>query len=234
MQNKPYRETCWQCVQTKELCLCTHVHKFATKTHFVILIHPKEYKKEKIGTGRLTHASLPNSSLIVGIDFSNNDKVNQIINNSENQCLLLYPGENAVKTSELQSTTHKKLIIFILDGTWACARKMYNRSQNLQTLAKISITPTAPSLFIIKQQPKSLCLSTMEAAIYVLKDLEQAKIEINHDWDKMLTPFKLMIQRQITFASSTDKKSYRGVKGFDFKAIQQRALQGTRKKRIVV
>jgi DTW domain-containing protein YfiP len=199
----------------------------------VILIHPKEYKKEKIGTGRLTHASLPNSSLIVGIDFSHHDQVNQLISNQENQCLLLYPGEMAIQTKEL-TETRKNLVIFILDGTWACARKMYNQSKNLQSLPKLSIQPTAPSLFVIKQQPQSLCLSTMEAVLYVLKDLEQAQMEVSQDWEQILTPFKLMIQRQIEFASSSTQKSYRGKKGFDLAAIQQRAKQGTRKKRIVV
>ena len=37
---------------------------FETKTQFVILMHPREARKEKTGTGRLAHAILKNSEII--------------------------------------------------------------------------------------------------------------------------------------------------------------------------
>jgi len=42
-------------------------------------MHPKEYKREKIGTGLMTQLQLENSEIIVGIDFTNNKRVNEIL-----------------------------------------------------------------------------------------------------------------------------------------------------------
>ena len=42
-------------------------------------MHPKEYKKEKKGTGTMTHLQLENSEIIVGVDFANNKRINEIL-----------------------------------------------------------------------------------------------------------------------------------------------------------
>ncbi|MCP4352033.1 MAG: DTW domain-containing protein, partial [Desulfobacterales bacterium] len=68
--------------------------KLQTKTRFIILMHPKEYKKEKNGTGHMTKLQLENSEIIVGVDFTNNNRVNEILA-KENSCsFLLYPGKD--------------------------------------------------------------------------------------------------------------------------------------------
>jgi DTW domain-containing protein YfiP len=229
------RETCWKCAQRIEMCLCEHITKFATNTHFVFLVHPMEFKKEKIGTGRMTHTSLPNSSFLMGIDFTQDKQVNAYLNDPNNFCMILWPGVSSIeipKIKDLQESKNKKLVVFILDGTWACARKMYLQSPNLQKLQKISITPTAPSIFVIKQQPNSLCLSTMEAVLYVLKDLEKINIENKQNWEEILKPFKFMVQRQIEISNDPSRKSYRGRRTYDLEAIQKRAEIGTRKRKL--
>ena len=63
------REKCYRCYRPKSSCMCSHIHEIETNTKFIILMHPKEFKKTKNGTGRLTHLSLPNSHLFIGIDF---------------------------------------------------------------------------------------------------------------------------------------------------------------------
>ena len=45
--------------------MCEHIKPFLTKTKFCLLMHPKEAKKEKTGTGRATHRFLKNSDQIV-------------------------------------------------------------------------------------------------------------------------------------------------------------------------
>lgn len=52
-------------------------------------MHPKEFKKTKNGTGHFTHLSLPNSELFMGIDFSDNDRINEIIETHESFILTL-------------------------------------------------------------------------------------------------------------------------------------------------
>ncbi|WP_233890665.1 DTW domain-containing protein, partial [Tenacibaculum piscium] len=80
-------------------CICKHINHIQTKTRFIILMHPKEYKKEKNGTGRMTSLQLENSEIIVGVDFTNNKRVNEILNNEKNSSFLLYPGEDSFNLS---------------------------------------------------------------------------------------------------------------------------------------
>lgn len=67
--------------------------------------------------------------------------------------------------------------IFILDGTWPCARKILKLSKNLQQLKRVSFDNKVKSKFILKQQPTSLCLSTIESVYTVLNLLKEDGIE---------------------------------------------------------
>ena len=44
-------------------CICKHIRPLQTKTRFIILMHPKEYKREKNGTGHITNLQLENSEV---------------------------------------------------------------------------------------------------------------------------------------------------------------------------
>ncbi len=73
--------------------MCKHITTVNTKTKFIILMHPKEFRKTKNGTGHFTHQSLSNSEIYIGIDFTNNEKINSIIDNTKNKCYILYPEQ---------------------------------------------------------------------------------------------------------------------------------------------
>ncbi len=60
--------------------MCKHIRQINTKTKFIILMHPKEFKKTKNGTGHFTNMSLSNSEIFIGINFSNHEKINSLIN----------------------------------------------------------------------------------------------------------------------------------------------------------
>ena len=233
--NNGFRQICWDCGQKQDLCLCSHITKFNTNTHFVFLVHPKEFKKERIATGRMSHTALPNSVFLMGLNFTHDERVNRYLNDPQNRCFILWPGAHSVPVENIshdEILENKKIIIFVLDGTWAFAKKMYQLSLNLHPVDKISIEPKDMSLFIIKQQPEKLCLSTLEAIVYILRGLEQARIEEKQDWDKMYVPLKLMVERQIQMSQDPNRKSYRSKKSYDLDAIKERALVGTRKRKI--
>ena len=50
-----------------------------TRTRFVFLMHPKEFKKEKAATGRLTHLCLANSEIFMGIAFDAHEQVQALL-----------------------------------------------------------------------------------------------------------------------------------------------------------
>lgn len=192
-------------------CICQHISPIQTKTRFVILMHPMEYKKEKNGTGHMTRLQLKNSEIIVGIDFTNNKRVNHILANKNATSYLLYPGKDNFnlstrKDSEIKSFMGNNPHIFILDATWPCARKMLKLSTNLQNLERISFDNKIKSKFIIKQQPNALCLSTIESVHTVLNLLKQANQE-QYNTTNFLLPFEKMIQHQIACILNPDNKT---------------------------
>ncbi|MFT5071820.1 MAG: DTW domain-containing protein YfiP [Planctomycetota bacterium] len=176
-------------------------------------MHPKEYKKEKNGTGHMTKLQLENSEIIVGVDFTNNDRVNEILTKEKTYSYLLYPGKDNFnlsirKSSEINSFIGTKSHIFILDGTWPCARKMLRLSKNLQQLKRVSFDNTIKSKFIIKQQPESLCLSTIESVYTVLNLLKEGDVEQCATKD-FLIPFEKMIEYQLECILNPNNKNYR-------------------------
>jgi len=194
------RKKCYRCYRPASSCMCAHVKKIMTKTKFVILMHPKEFKKTKNGTGRLTHLSLPNSELYIDIDFSEHRAINRLINNSENICYVLYPGKNTLNlNTDKIDTSGKQMVIFIIDSTWPCSVKMLRLSRNLQQLPKMSFTHSKSSQFKIKEQPKEFCLSTIESTLTVLELLNiQGIEEIEHrDFEHFLDPFTSMVDYQL-------------------------------------
>jgi len=194
-------------------CICAHTNPLKTETQFIILMHPKEYKKEKNGTGYMTKLQLDNSEIIVGVDFTNNARVNEILNDEKSNSFLLYPGKESFNLSErsyeaTQSLFSKTPQLFLIDGTWPCARKMLKLSKNLQELKRVSFDNTIQSKFIIKQQPDSLCLSTIESVYTVINLLKQADLE-HCDTKNFLLPFEKMIEFQVKCILNPDNKHYR-------------------------
>ncbi|PLY13842.1 MAG: hypothetical protein C0628_05525 [Sulfurimonas sp.] len=209
------REKCYSCYRPKSSCMCGYVNPIETKTKFVILMHPKEFKKVKNGTGHLTHLSLKNSELFVGIDFTNNSAINEII--STYQSYILYPSKDAINISvksidfEKNIDNTKDMAIFIIDSTWACSLKMIRESKNLQNIKHISFETSRVSQFKIKEQPAEYCLSTIESTLIVLELLKKWEIESLHkdDLDKFLNPFYKMIDYQIECIENSFRNAVR-------------------------
>lgn len=160
-----------------------------------------EYRKQKNGTGRMTNLQLQNAEIIVGVDFTHNKRVNEILTTQKDNTFLLYPGLDNFNLSENKAPAIKSFLgssphIFILDGTWPCAKKMLRLSKNLQQLTRVSFDNNIKSKFIFKQQPEPLCLSTIESVNTVINILKSAKLE-NCDTTKFLKPFEKMVEQQI-------------------------------------
>lgn len=206
------RTTCYTCYRPTELCLCATIQPIQTETKFVILMHPKEFKKTKNGTGHLTHLSLPNSQLYVGDDFTHHNAVNLLINDQNNLCYVLYPGKKSLPLNAQRiETQRKQLVIFIIDGTWPCSVKMLRLSHNLQQLPKLSFTHTKISQFQIKEQPKDFCLSTIESTLTILELLTAHELERIEEeaFKRFLDPFLAMVAYQIECISRTDQNALR-------------------------
>ena len=207
---------CYRCFWPKALCWCPSLFPIATRTRFVFLMHPKEFKEEKAGTGRLTQLSLPNSELHMGAGFDDHAVVQAVLADPRNFPVLLYPGVTATNLSDraqLPAFTAqlgaRQLVVILLDATWSGARKMLRLSPSLQRLPRIMFTPEAPSRYVIKQQPQAGCLSTLEAVHELLTVLERAKLDEYSQPEQLLSIFQRMQDFQIRCAADPARAGYR-------------------------
>jgi len=193
------REKCYKCYRPKSSCMCKHIKAIDTKTKFIILMHPKEFKKVKNNTGFFTHLSLSNSELFTGINFSQNTRINEII--KTHNSYILFPSQNAINLTKEEPTLQDKkrpMAIFLIDSTWACTKKIFIQSENLQKLKHMSFTTTKTSAYEIKTQPNENYLSTIESTLVVLELLEKNGTEniTQDEFAGFLNPFFKMIEYQ--------------------------------------
>lgn len=206
-QEPQVRAACHTCMQSKFNCYCDHVQRFDPHMRFVILIHPIEVQR-RIATGRMSHLCLEESRLIMGENFTHHASVNQLIAHPDHQCVMLYPGNDSINLSSLDEKQRsmsfdreKKLVVFVMDGTWATARNMVRHSQNLAVLPKICFSLDTPSNFRIRKQPAPGCYSTIEAIHQVIELLGASygfAVE-SRLHDNLLDVFDKMVQQQLQF-----------------------------------
>jgi len=204
------REKCYSCYRPKSSCMCHFCEKIETDTKFVILMHPKEFKKVKNNTGHFTHQSLPNSELFIGIDFSDNRRINEIIESYDSY--ILFPSAEAVNlTNENPKRSDKPLAIFLIDSTWACTKKIFTQSTNLNKLKHMSFTTQKRSQYQIKVQPQENYLSTMESTLVVLELLQKWEIEEIEETqiEGFLRPFYEMIAYQKNLIANPQSNAVR-------------------------
>ena len=206
------REICYKCYRPKSSCICEFiVDPIKTQTKFVILMHPKEFRKTKNGTGHMTNNSLQNCELYIGIDFTNHKRVNELLNDKNYEPYVLYPDINSIKLNTQKLPSEKKSLVFIIDSTWPCSKKMLRLSTNLQNLKKISFEHDKSSQFKIKTQPNQYCLSTIESTLCVLEQLNFQNTETipSKSLENFLIPFEKMVNYQVKYAYDENNIRYK-------------------------
>lgn len=204
------RDACLGCNRVKNLCFCSDIKPFEIEPLIVQLVHPKEVKRT-IGTFRIVKLSLTNSIWIRGWgeDFDQNQKLLSLVNDPVHYPMILYPGEDSLNISAL---THdelkqkipagKRLVIFVIDGTWATARQMIQRSKVIQSLPKLSFDVNSPSIYEFRRQPEKFCLSTVEAVSVLIENLKQKGLcsPTPHDGHlALIQSFKTLVHSQLKY-----------------------------------
>jgi DTW domain-containing protein YfiP len=209
-----YRELCQTCLQPEFGCYCKHVQRFDSHIDFMILIHPVEARR-RIATGRMSFLTLKNSRLILGQDYSASKQVNDLIADPARHCVILYPGirsKNLTPMSQAERSglfpQGKKLTIFVIDGTWATARRTVRQSQNLNILPRICFSPEKPSTFRVRKQPHSACYSTIEAIHHTIELVgdSQGFNTTTREHDKLIHVFDKMVELQLEFIKISEGK----------------------------
>ncbi len=220
------RKMCYRCYWPEPLCWCGSITPMATRTKFVILMHPYEFKRIKANTGRLTHLCLADSEVHIGIEFDGHEAVQALINDPGNYPVLLYPGRDALDLSKVKPSDpqlsalnsqleSRRLVVFLLDATWRLVRPMLRLSPSLQRLPRIMFSNAAPSRYVIKRQPEPGCLSTLEAAHELLLALDRSGLDRYAMPEQLLAVFQRMQDIQIKHTAENKRL---GISRYDRRA----------------
>jgi DTW domain-containing protein YfiP len=205
-----YRLICCRCRRPRSGCYCALISPFESEPRFIILTQPRE-AKHRLGTGRMAHLCLANSSLFEGVDFTDDKRVNREIHDPASFPVLLCLSPSSINlTRQLWSERQtlfprkRKLVVFVLDGTWKSVGKMVRSSQNLARLPKICFDPPTPSAYRIRREPRPECYSTIEAIHQVIELLTPRlghQVSFIPPHNNLLAVFRSVIARQLTYTA---------------------------------
>jgi DTW domain-containing protein len=220
------RDYCFRCRRPKAACLCPAKPPMSTRTRIVLLMHPKEYRRQKTGTGRMACLHLEGSEILPGIAFDAHPRVRELLVDPAFFPVLLYPGPGAMDLSgpgdsggESEAARladrvgARRLLVFLVDSTWACSHSVLRASPLIAGLPRIQFRSRERSRWIIKRQPREYCLSTIEAIHELLCALESGGLESYPDKTRLLDAFAAMQRYQVERATADRRPRIRKESG---------------------
>ncbi|MCK5894319.1 MAG: DTW domain-containing protein [Endozoicomonadaceae bacterium] len=189
------RVCCSHCLRPEKVCFCRGLKTSQAPVDLLILQHPNE-SRHALNTAEIVRLSVSNAEIFVDEDFSSNVFLQAKLNNPDYQPWLLFPNDDAQPLDKeiFNGIRSKTPLFIIIDATWRKARKIYYLSTCLHSVPCVKIITDKTSGYRIRKVPAPGYLSTVEAAIEVLKIS-------NHNpsaCESMLEAFEQLIDSQIT------------------------------------
>lgn len=183
------RATCYRCFRPVEYCYCGRIKKIDNRTNIVIVQHPRE-RFHHIGTARIAELSLRR----VHVEVDHDHRLSRDANASwlPGGAGLLFPGPGARDLATLSAAERPRDLV-VLDGTWHHAHTLYRDIPCLHRLPRYAFTPTAPSRYRLRREPRDDYVSTVEAITHCLRALEPETSNL----EAMLDVFESVIDQQI-------------------------------------
>ncbi|KAH7855818.1 hypothetical protein Vadar_029360 [Vaccinium darrowii] len=216
------RRFCGGCDRPINVCLCDKIpaEPISTFTQVVILHHPHE-QRHKLSTVPVLSKCLRNCQTLIGRRLRLGDSpfldslYNAAVENPSQpfRALYLFPGTDsspAIDISKCQSSLRdssiSNYVLIAFDGTWKHAKEMVQAS--LPFLSKFAIRVCLEfdigieggtifdSELILRKEPFSGCMSTMEAIARALCVLEPRGVEIE---GRLVEVLRAMVRFQIFY-----------------------------------
>jgi DTW domain-containing protein YfiP len=189
------RTVCSRCRRPESVCYCRHVTSLETKTRIVLLQHPRE-RDVPIGTAHMASLCLPNAELHVGVHWRGSAALSRALSDPTRPAALLYPGAGAIDV--VANPPSSPVTLVVVDGTWPQTKKVVKENPELAALPRYAFTPSTPSEYRIRKEPRETCVSTIEALVHVLGALEGDPERFR----ALLAPFRAMVEAQIACATA--------------------------------
>ena len=188
------RAVCPRCERPIDYCYCSELAAEQADINLVILQHPKE-TRHPMNTARIAELGISNCEIWVGEDFTEHQPLLNLIKLNlikEKQCYLLFPGPDAQDSKQVLQK-HTPDVVIIIDGTWRKAKRILHLNPQLQALPALSLNHEQLSNYRIRKAPDTASLSTVEAAVLLLRQVSNKK----NAHQSLLDVFDRMVQMQI-------------------------------------
>ncbi len=211
-----HRDRCYGCFRPKEACFCSKIPSIDNRTDILILQHVRE-RFHPFNTARIVRRALNHSRLIV-------EQTERLLRMSlpiGPRAGVLYPGPEARILSEVPASERPDQLV-IVDGTWHHAKTLIRDVPALHNLPRFGIAPAAPGRYRIRREPTATSLSTLEATVEALRELEPE----TEGLDELLGAFDAMIEGQLAhprsqFIPRSDRRRNRTSCGVPRVLVQQ-------------
>jgi DTW domain-containing protein YfiP len=163
-----HRPHCYRCDKPVLSCLCAHIERVDNQTPIVIVQHKHE-SRHPFGTVRIAELGLAKARIhtVPGWAVSGDNPPEWLPAGAG----LLYPGHAARDLGSL-APAERPAALVLLDGTWNQARALFRDHAWLRTLPRYAFTPSTPSRYRIRREPRPSYVSTIEAVVQALSLLE--------------------------------------------------------------
>jgi DTW domain-containing protein YfiP len=197
LPTSPRRAVCPACLRAQSACICRWIVPLASRVELLVLQHPLEVRNAK-NSARLLHLCLAGSRLEAGETFCA-EALNALLHADGRTPLLLYPdtpGDASLGIApppRLPSLHHPEdLRLVVLDATWRKSRKMLYLNPALQRLPRLALQDTPASAYRIRKAHAPHQLSSFEAAVHALAQLEENPLY----YRPLLAAFDGFVQQQ--------------------------------------
>lgn len=209
------------------ICVCDALVSIACPVHVLILQHPQE-PDEILGSARIAHLCLPNSTLKVGLSWPNLKRATGVESVDPKKWGVLYLGSQ--KLSSQFETDSRPFVpvskngdpisipdaelkslegIVVIDGTWAQAKAIWWRNAWLSRLKRFIVNAKTPSHYKeLRREPRRESISTLEAIGYALENLTQSK-EVRPLLEKPFIALLDRVRKNATLLKNTSARKPR-------------------------
>ena len=182
-----YRKRCYRCFRPTDSCFCHSIPRIQNRTDVLILQHQRE-RTHPFNTARIVNQALDRCNLIV--DRNENFSHREL--SLGPRAAVLYPGKDSKLLDDLVAKERPEQLV-IIDGTWDQARTIFRDVPQLHSLPQFKLAPSNPGQYRIRLEPTDTSLSTLEAAVQALQQLEPD----TPGFERLLVAFDTMIENQL-------------------------------------
>ncbi|ADZ90762.1 DTW domain-containing protein [Marinomonas mediterranea] len=169
------RQHCDKCGFIDRQCVCQFIRQARVPQRVIIIQDQKEASHAKNTVGLLSLA-LPQIEVIkVQVD---EDVSSYLTGFSPDDTALLHPSEHAEVIESLDVDRKFGInTLVVIDATWRRAKRILLSNPSLQKFPALTFGQTVKSVYSIRKAPSAEDLSTFEAGVYALEQLNNIRLE---------------------------------------------------------